>query len=41
MSMTAPLLDPLRKQIRANYLPEEDEALARLVAAADLSEDAR
>jgi RHH-type proline utilization regulon transcriptional repressor/proline dehydrogenase/delta 1-pyrroline-5-carboxylate dehydrogenase len=41
MSMTAPLLDPLRKQIRANYLPDEEGALARLVAAADLTAEAR
>ncbi len=39
--MTAPLLDSIRKQIRANYLPDEDKALARLVEAADLSEAER
>ncbi|MEP9371535.1 bifunctional proline dehydrogenase/L-glutamate gamma-semialdehyde dehydrogenase PutA [Mesorhizobium sp. KR1-2] len=41
MSMTAPLLDSIRKQIRANYLPDEDKALARLVEAAGLSEAER
>ena len=39
--MTAPLLDTIRKQIRANYLPDEEQALARLVKAADLSEAER
>jgi RHH-type proline utilization regulon transcriptional repressor/proline dehydrogenase/delta 1-pyrroline-5-carboxylate dehydrogenase len=35
--MTAHPLDAIRNAIRANYLPDEDEALARLVATADLS----
>jgi RHH-type proline utilization regulon transcriptional repressor/proline dehydrogenase/delta 1-pyrroline-5-carboxylate dehydrogenase len=35
--MTAHPLDAIRNAIRANYLPDEDEALAHLVAAADLS----
>lgn len=39
--MTAPLLDTIRKQIRANYLPDEDKTLARLIEAADLSGTAR
>jgi RHH-type proline utilization regulon transcriptional repressor/proline dehydrogenase/delta 1-pyrroline-5-carboxylate dehydrogenase len=34
--MTAHPLDAIRNAIRANYLPDEGEALARLVAAADL-----
>ncbi|WP_197716849.1 bifunctional proline dehydrogenase/L-glutamate gamma-semialdehyde dehydrogenase PutA [Mesorhizobium sp. DCY119] len=41
MSMTAPLLDTIRTQIRANYLPDEDEALARLVETAGLSKAER
>ncbi|MGB3899460.1 MAG: bifunctional proline dehydrogenase/L-glutamate gamma-semialdehyde dehydrogenase PutA, partial [Mesorhizobium sp.] len=36
-----PALDALRQQIRANLLPDEDEALSRLVKAADLSADER
>jgi RHH-type proline utilization regulon transcriptional repressor/proline dehydrogenase/delta 1-pyrroline-5-carboxylate dehydrogenase len=40
-AMTAHPLDALRNAIRANYLPDEDEALARLVAAADLSAEER
>ncbi|MGB3390668.1 MAG: bifunctional proline dehydrogenase/L-glutamate gamma-semialdehyde dehydrogenase PutA [Pseudaminobacter sp.] len=39
--MTAPLLDTIREQIRANYLPDEEKALARLVEAARLSEAER
>ncbi|RUM99620.1 bifunctional proline dehydrogenase/L-glutamate gamma-semialdehyde dehydrogenase PutA [Pseudaminobacter arsenicus] len=39
--MTAPLLDTIREQIRANYLPDEDKALARLVEAARLGEAER
>ncbi len=34
-------LDTLRNQLRSNYLPDEDEALARLVALADLSPEQR
>ena len=34
-------LDTIRKQIRANYLPDEDAALKRLVALADLSSPQR
>ncbi|MGC4024078.1 MAG: bifunctional proline dehydrogenase/L-glutamate gamma-semialdehyde dehydrogenase PutA [Mesorhizobium sp.] len=34
-------LDTIRKQIRANYLPDEDEALARLIKLADLSDKER
>ncbi|WP_210205683.1 bifunctional proline dehydrogenase/L-glutamate gamma-semialdehyde dehydrogenase PutA [Pseudaminobacter salicylatoxidans] len=41
MSMTAPLLDTIRKQIRSNYLPDEEQALARLVKDAGLSEAER
>lgn len=36
-----PSLDSLRKDIRANYLPDEDAALKRLVAVADLDDGAR
>ncbi|MBX3569722.1 MAG: bifunctional proline dehydrogenase/L-glutamate gamma-semialdehyde dehydrogenase PutA [Rhizobiaceae bacterium] len=39
--MTAPSLDALRSLIRANYLPDEDAALARLTALADLSAEQR
>ncbi|WP_353645675.1 bifunctional proline dehydrogenase/L-glutamate gamma-semialdehyde dehydrogenase PutA [Mesorhizobium sp. WSM2239] len=39
--MTAHPLDAIRNAIRANYLPDEGEALARLIAAADLSADER
>jgi RHH-type proline utilization regulon transcriptional repressor/proline dehydrogenase/delta 1-pyrroline-5-carboxylate dehydrogenase len=35
--MTAHPLDAIRNAIRANYLPDEGEALARLIATADLS----
>ena len=34
-------LDAIRQQIRANVLPDEDEALKRLVDAAALSDDDR
>ncbi|MBX3597387.1 MAG: bifunctional proline dehydrogenase/L-glutamate gamma-semialdehyde dehydrogenase PutA [Rhizobiaceae bacterium] len=36
-----PRLDAVRKEIRANYLPDEDAALARLIKLADLSEKDR
>ncbi len=39
--MPASSLDVLRGHIRANYLPDEDEALARLVATAALSPEER
>jgi len=39
--MTAPTLASLRNQIRQNLLPDEDEALRRLVALADLSDGDR
>jgi RHH-type proline utilization regulon transcriptional repressor/proline dehydrogenase/delta 1-pyrroline-5-carboxylate dehydrogenase len=39
--MTASSLDMSRSHIRANYLPDEDEALALLVKAADLSAEQR
>ncbi|MDQ6432907.1 bifunctional proline dehydrogenase/L-glutamate gamma-semialdehyde dehydrogenase PutA [Mesorhizobium sp. LHD-90] len=39
--MTAALFDVLRSHIRENYLPDEDEALARLVKLADLSPEQR
>ena len=34
-------LDAIRQQIRANYLPDEDEAVKRLSAAAGLSAEER
>ena len=36
-----PALDTIRQQIRANYLPDEEQALKRLAAAAGLSADDR
>ena len=39
--MTAPKLDAIRTEMRANYLPDEEEALKRLVALADLSAEQR
>ncbi|MGB3415901.1 MAG: bifunctional proline dehydrogenase/L-glutamate gamma-semialdehyde dehydrogenase PutA [Mesorhizobium sp.] len=36
-----PALDAIRQQIRANLLPDEDEALSRLVKSADLAADER
>ncbi len=34
-------LDTIRKEIRANYLPDEDEALKRLIKLANLSDKDR
>jgi RHH-type proline utilization regulon transcriptional repressor/proline dehydrogenase/delta 1-pyrroline-5-carboxylate dehydrogenase len=39
--MTAPSLDVHRSYIRENYLPDEDEALARLAGLADLAPEQR
>jgi len=39
--MPSQILDTLRQKIRDNALPEEDEALARLIAQADLSAEER
>lgn len=39
--MPAQKLDAIRSEIRANYLPDEAEALARLIKTADLSESDR
>jgi RHH-type proline utilization regulon transcriptional repressor/proline dehydrogenase/delta 1-pyrroline-5-carboxylate dehydrogenase len=36
-----PALEQIRQQIRANYLPDENEAVGRLVAATDLSVEER
>lgn len=36
-----PALDAIRQQIRANYFPDEDEAVKRLAASAALSADDR
>jgi RHH-type proline utilization regulon transcriptional repressor/proline dehydrogenase/delta 1-pyrroline-5-carboxylate dehydrogenase len=39
--MASQILDQFRQKIRRNYLPDEAEALARLVELADLSQDVR
>ncbi len=39
--MTAPRLDAIRTEMRANYLPDEHEALKRLISLADLSGEQR
>ena len=39
--MTAPRLDAIRTEMRANYLPDENEALKRLISLADLSGEQR